>query len=120
MLTFPPSTRIYMAVERVDGRKGFDGLVAIVRSQFGHDPFAGHVYVFVTRRGDGLRVLFWDRSGYMLILKRLEKGTFQVPWDEREGPPRVVESAELLLILEGIDLRGATRRARWSPSSPVV
>lgn len=105
-----------MAVERVDGRKGIDGLIAIVRSQFKQDPFLGHVYVFITRRGDGLRLIFWDRSGYMLVLKRLEKGTFRVPWDEREGPPRVVESAELMLILEGIDLRGAIRRPRWTPA----
>lgn len=115
MLTLPPSTRVYMATERVDGRKGIDGLIAIVRSQFKHNPFEGHVYAFITRRGDGLRLIFWDRTGYLLVLKRLEKGTFRLPWDEREGPPQVVESAELMLILEGIDLRGATRRARWSP-----
>lgn len=115
MLTLPPSTRIFMATQRIDGRKGIDGLVNIVRSQFKQDPFEGHVYVFVTRRGDGLRLIFWDRSGYMLVLKRLERGTFRVPWDEREGPPQRVESAELMLILEGIDLRDATRRPRWTP-----
>lgn len=115
MLTLPPSTRIFMATQRIDGRKGIDGLVNIVRSQFKQDPFEGHVYVFVTRRGDGLRLIFWDRSGYMLVLKRLERGTFRVPWDEREGPPQRVESAELMLILEGIDLRDVTRRPRWTP-----
>lgn len=117
MLTFPPSTRIYMATQRVDGRKGIDGLVNLVRAQFRLDPFEGHVFVFITRRGDGLRLIFWDRHGYMLVLKRLEKGTFRMPWDEREGPPRTVESAELLLILEGIDLRDAVRRPRWTPPS---
>jgi transposase len=117
VLTLPPSTKTYLATKRVDGRKGIDGLVTIVRSQFKHEPFDGHVYAFITRRGDGIRLIFWDRSGYMLILKRLEKGTFRMPWDECEGPPRIVESAELMLLIEGIDLRGAKRRGRWLPRS---
>ena len=56
----------------------------------------------------------------MLAIKRLERGTFRMPWDEREGPPQRVESAELMLILEGIDLRDATRRPRWSPRAQAT
>lgn len=119
MLTFAPGTRIYMATQRIDGRMGINGLSAFVRSKFKLEPLEGGVYVFMSKRGDGLRVIVWDRSGYLLLIKRLEKGTFRMPWDEAEGPPRVVESAELMLILEGIDLRGAKRRGRWIPSAPT-
>jgi len=120
VLSFPPSTKTFMASKRVDGRKGINGLTAIIRSQFKHELFDGHVYVFITKRADGIRVIFWDRSGYLLVLKRLEKGTFHMPWDECEGPPRVIESAELMLLLEGIDLRGAKRRGRWNPRTRVT
>lgn len=115
MLSLPPSTRIYLATARVDGRKGIDGLAALVRGPFGQDPLCGHVFVFFSRRGDRVRLLYWDRSGYVLITKRLECGTFRLPWDPAQGAQVRVESAELMLILEGIDLRASRRRARWTP-----
>jgi transposase len=116
VLTLAPGARVFVATARVDGRKGIDGLSTLVRSQFGEDPLCGSMYVFFSRRGDRVRVLFWDRDGYVLITKRLEKGTFKTPWRSDAGHV-VVEAAELLLILEGIELRGAVRRARWSPPS---
>ena len=115
MLTLPPGVRVFVAIARVDGRKGIDGLSTLVRSQFGEDPLSGSMYVFFSRRADRVRVLYWDRDGYVLIMKRLEKGTYSVPWPGDQGRA-VVEAAELLLVLEGIDLRGATRRERWSPA----
>lgn len=115
MLTLPPGTQVYLATGAVDGRKGIDGLSALVRSQFGHDPLSGHMFVFFSRRADRVRVLHWDRDGYVLIQKRLEQGRFRLPWQAGEHGHVVVEAAELLLVLEGIDLRGAQRRTRWSP-----
>lgn len=115
MLTLPPGVRMFVATARVDGRKGIDGLSALVRSQFAEDPLSGSMYVFFSRRADRVRVLYWDRDGYVLLTKRLEKGTYRLPWHEQQGRV-VIEAAELLLVLEGIELRGAGRRARWSPS----
>jgi transposase len=116
MLTLPPGVRVFVATARVDGRKGIDGLSALVRTQFAEDPLSGSMYVFFSRRGDRVRVLYFDRDGYVLITKRLEKGTYRLPWSPEQGRV-VIEAAELLLVLEGIDLRGAARRARWSPRS---
>ena len=116
MLTLAPGTRMYVATTRVDGRKGIDGLAALVRTQFSRDPLSGSAYVFFSRRSDRVRVLYWDRDGYVLITKRLERGRFCTPWADVGGTHVAVEAAELLLVLEGIDLAQARRRPRWSPS----
>ena len=119
MLTLPPGISVLVATASVDGRKGIDGLAAIVRSQFAEDPLSGAMYVFFTRRGDRVRVLYFDRDGYVLVTKRLEKGVYRVPWENADG--RVaVEAAELLLVLEGIELKGARRRDRWTPRSNLT
>jgi transposase len=114
MLTLPPGVRVFVATARVDGRKGIDGLSAMVRSQFAEDPLSGSMYVFFSRRADRVRVLYFDRDGYVLITIRLEKGSYRLPWSAEQGRV-VVEAAELLLVLEGIDVRGSVRRPRWSP-----
>jgi len=114
MLTLPPGVKVFVATARVDGRKGIDGLSTLVRSEFAQDPLSGSMFVFFSRGADRVRVLYFDRDGYVLITKRLEQGTFRLPW--RSEPGRVeLEAAELLLVLEGIDLRGSSRRTRWSP-----
>lgn len=118
MLPLPPGVRVFVATERVDGRKGIDGLSALVRSQFAEDPLSGTTFVFFTRRADRVRVLYWDRDGYVLITKRLEKGTYKLPWHAELGRV-MIEAAELLMVLEGIELRGARRRVRWKPSAHV-
>lgn len=115
MLTLPPGVRVFVATTRVDGRKGIDGLSALVRTQFAEDPLSGLMYVFFSRRSDRVRVLYFDRDGYVLITKRLERGKFRIPWSVEQGRV-VIEAAELLLVLEGIELREAGRRTRWSPS----
>ena len=119
-MTLPPSVRVFVATEAVDGRKGIDGLSALVRSGLGHDPLSGALFVFFSRRWDRVRVLYFDHNGYWLLTKRLERGRFRVPWSTAEQPgTRAVESAELMLILEGIDLRGARHRPRWSPRASM-
>jgi len=118
VLTLPPGARMFVATEFVDGRKGIDGLAALVRARFAENPLSGTMFVFFSRRADRVRVLYWDRDGYVLIMKRLEKGRYKLPWLAEQGRV-VIEAAELLLVLEGIELSGARRRARWSPTSSV-
>jgi transposase len=123
MLTLPPSVRIYVATEPCDLRKQFDGLSLLVEQGLREDPRSGHLYVFRNRRGSHVRILFWDRSGYCLVSKRLEKGTFRVPWTTEAMAGRAhlqMEAAELSLLLEGIDLRGARRRPRWTPRGEAL
>jgi transposase len=119
MLTLPPSVKVHMAVEPCDMRKQFDGLVLLVEQALRQDARSGHLFVFFNKRSTHVRVLFWDRSGFCTLSKRLERGTFRAPWAAQETDGRThveVEAAELALILEGIDLRGAKRRPRWTPS----
>jgi transposase len=112
MLTLPPSVHIYVAAEPTDLRKSFDGLSLRVREVLRHEPLSGHLFVFFNRRRDQVRILFWDRSGFCVLAKRLERGTFR--WAPDKGAVVVVlEAAELALLLEGIDLAGARRRPRW-------
>jgi transposase len=85
----------------------------MVRSVFAHDPLSGHLYVFFSRRADRVRVIYWDRSGFAMWTKRLEKGRFHAPFAEGAPSVAALESAELGLILEGLELAGARRRPRW-------
>lgn len=120
MLTLPPSVRVYVAAMPTDLRKSFDGLSALVASSLQHDPLTGHLYVFLNRRADQVRILFWDRTGFVVYAKRLARGRFHFRWVQTEGVTHVeVEAAELALMLEGIDLAGSKRRGRWQPA-PVT
>jgi transposase len=123
MLTLPSSVRIYVAAEAVDLRRGFDGLAAATRSLMGQNPLSGHVFVFVNRRRNRMKLLVWDRTGWLLLYKRLERGTFELPQEPEGGRRHIeVDAGELGLMLEGLDLRGARRRRRWyrSPSGERV
>lgn len=117
MLSLPPTVRVYVAVTPVDGRKGIDGLAATVRAVLGHDPLCGALFVFLSKRRDRARILYYSHNGYWLLCKRLERGRFHLPWQDVAGPAsRPLEHAQLLLLLEGIDLRGAHHRPRWQPA----
>ena len=114
MLTLPPSVRIYVAAQPVDARKSFDGLAALVESEFGLEPLSGHLFVFLNRRGHVAQLLFWDRNGFCILKKRLEAGTFRLVRQVQAGNAHVeIDSGELALMLEGFELRGATRRKRY-------
>ena len=114
MLSLPPSVRVFLATQPVDGRKGVDSLAAVVRSALEQDPLSGHLYVFFSKRCDRVRVVYWDRNGFAMWTKRLERGRFH-PIFSADGrlSASAIEAAELALILEGIDLAGARRRPRW-------
>jgi transposase len=116
MLSLPPSVRVFVATQPVDGRKGVDSLAAIVRSALASDPLSGHLYVFFSKRCDRVRVVYWDRNGFAMWTKRLERGRFHPTFDASGRlAARAVEASDLALILEGIDLAGARRRPRWEP-----
>ncbi|KPL11213.1 hypothetical protein AMJ85_04235, partial [candidate division BRC1 bacterium SM23_51] len=89
----------------------FDGLARMVEEFLGGDPLSGHLFVFCNRRGDRLKILYWDHDGLAIWYKRLEEGTFQFP--EQEGPSVRVSAAELAMILEGVELRGVKKRRRY-------
>jgi transposase len=111
--SFPASVRIYVAADPVDLRRGFDGLNAATRTMIGADPLSGHVFCFLNRRRNRIKLLVWDRTGYVLVYKRLERGTFRVPMTPRAGAHHVeLDAGELGLMLEGLDLRGARRQRR--------
>ncbi len=120
MLSLPPSVRLFIATTVVDGRRGPDSLMALVRDVLGQDIFEGHLFVFFTRRRDRVRIIYWDRNGIAMWTKRLERGCFRFRVDGDDGiDVRAIEAAELALILEGIDLAGARRRPRWEPRRRV-
>jgi transposase len=117
VLSLPPSVRLFVATQPVDGRKGIDSLMVIVRDVFGQDPLSGHLFVFFSMRCDRVRVVYWDRDGFAMWTKRLERGRYRPAFSEDGRLSSVpVEAAELALIVEGIDLAGARRRRRWQPA----
>jgi transposase len=116
MLTLPPAVQLYVATQPVDVRRSFNGLSLYVQSVLRMSPMCGHLFIFFNRRRDQVRILYWDRNGYALWAKRLEKGRFALtPKLLAPGGPASIEAAELALILEGITLAGAKRRPRWEP-----
>ena len=120
MLSLPPSVRIFVARGATDMRKSFDTLAALVIEVVDEDPLSGHLFLFINRRRNRAKILWWDRSGYCLLAKRLEQSQFRV-FDQARGMDGAFEVAasDLALILEGIDLRGARRKpAYYDPNFP--
>ena len=117
MLNLPPSVQILVCSVPTDMRRSFDGLAALVRDVLDKDPLSGHIFVFRNRHGDRMKILFWDRTGYWILYKRLETGRFHFPVNANGDIQ--ISSADLMLILEGIDLSGCTRRRRKSAAADV-
>jgi transposase len=117
VLTLAARTKVFLATETVDLRRGHDGLCSLVKNTLALDPFAGHLFVFVGRRGDRVKVLFWDRGGFVLYYKRLARGRFRMP-RVPEGADRVVlDGTELAMLLGGFDVARAHRAAAWEPKA---
>jgi transposase len=116
MFGLSAAVRVYLATKPADMRKSFDGLFALA-SGLALDPLSGHLFVFVNKRRDRIKVLYWDRDGLAVWAKRLERGTFRLP---AAGADRLeMTTAELAALLAGIDLDKARRRARYSrPDTP--
>jgi len=100
-------TRVWIAAGVTDLRKGFDGLSALVQTQLAQDPFSGQVFVFRGRRGDHVKLLWWDGDGLCLLAKRLESGRFV--WPQAESGAIALSAAQLSMLLEGIDWRRISR-----------
>lgn len=111
MLSWPPAVRVFVHTGPTDMRRSFDRLAWMVQEVLHQDPFSGHLFVFVNRGGDRMKVLFWDRSGYALFYKRLEEGVFHLP--AQEGAGVEIDVPRLMLILEGLDLSGVRRHKRY-------
>jgi transposase len=116
VLSLPVTLRIFLAVEPADMRKGFDGLAQLVRDRIAEDPLSGHLFVFRNRRRDRVKILYWDRDGFALWYKRLEKGVFRFP--EAHNGRVEVTPAEMAAVLEGIDLSRARRLPRFALPAP--
>ncbi len=114
MIGLPSSVRIFLSPEPCDMRKGPDGLVAEVRRR-GGNPFSGFLFVFASRRRDRIKILTWDRGGFVVWYKRLERGTFPVAHDGG-GATVSLDAGELALLLDGVDFRSVRRPARWEPA----
>jgi transposase len=112
MLSLPPAVRIFVATAPTNMHLSFDRLAALARDVLAQDPLSGHLFAFFNRSGDRVKILYWDRSGFCLWYKRLERGVFHLP---RAGAPQLeLEPAELMLLLDGIELTRATRHPRYT------
>jgi transposase len=119
MLTLPSSVRVYLAAEPVDLRRGHDGLVALVRNLWKLNPFDGHLFVFVGRRVDRVKILVWDRNGFVLYYKRLSQGRFRMP-KVTPGASRIeLDGTSLAMLLDGIDVKQVPRPPVWAPPTPT-
>ena len=115
MLTLLPTGRILLSVQPVDGRKGIDGLVGVVRATLERDPQSNDLFVFRNKRGDRLKILAWMGDGFALYLRRLERGTFAFP--TADTPDLAVTPTQLAMILGGLDPIATRPRKRFSKTS---
>ena len=119
MFGLGPATKIYLAVDGVDMRRGFDGLYGLVRDRLGQDPLSGHLFLFTNRSHTRLKVLVWDGSGLWVCAKRLEKGRFGWPTAQQEDC-LVMRPEELALLVSGLDIAEARPRKNWLRHSPAA
>lgn len=114
MLTFPAGVKLYLATGPTNLRKSFNGLSMMVEHEFGLDAMAGNLFVFLNRRANQVRILFWDRDGFCIIAKKLERGTFRRSAKGLAGKAHVeIEATDLALLLEGIEIKELRRSKRY-------
>jgi transposase len=111
MLSLPSNVRVFLCTRPTDMRKSFDGLMGLVSEVLQNDPLSGHLFLFVNRRRDKMKVLFWDEDGLCIWYKRLEAGTWQLPAVEASGVE--LDRDQLAMILRGIDLTTVRKRRRY-------
>lgn len=116
MILLPRAVRVYVATQPVSLRRSFDGLSNEVRAVLGRDPLSGHVFVFLNRRKNQVKLLVWTRGGFTIIHKRLERGTFSFAQQVTSTVQSVeIDAHELSMLLEGIDVSRARVSSRWEP-----
>jgi transposase len=112
----PNGLQFYLYLPATDMRKSFDGLCGIITQAMTRDPLSGDVYVFLNRRRDRIKLLVWERGGFWIFYKRLEQGSFQLPPNAVQHDTIMLPYAELMMLIEGIDLRSVKRRKRYEIS----
>lgn len=110
--------RIWLCLGATDMRCGFDRLASLARQVTGQDPLGSHLFVFRNRGGDRLKLLFFDRDGYVLWYKRLEEGVFKLPRPPAGTTAVELRASELAMLLDGIDLSSVRRVKRYRQPSP--
>ena len=118
MFGLGPATKIYVAVEPVDMRKGFEGLYGLVRDYLGADPLSGHLFLFTNRTHTRLKVLVWDGSGLWVCGKRLERGRFG--WPTGSGRSVTMRAEELAMLVNGMEFTKAQPRRNWLRKLPAA
>ena len=114
MIAIHSGLKIFVSALPTDMRKGFNGLQGLVLQMLQEDPLSGHLFLFINRRADRLKVLYWDRDGFALWYKRLERGTFQMPTIAEGQTKTEIRSDELVMLLSGVDMQDLKRRKRFS------
>jgi transposase len=114
MLSFGPKLRIYLHAKPTDMRKSFDGLSGLVRSVFQADPTDGSLFLFINRRRDRMKAMWWDRDGLALFYKRLESGTFEMLRAADDANVLEIDATQLAMLLAGVTLQSAKRRKRYA------
>jgi transposase len=109
------TARVWLCVAPTDMRCGFDRLAELARAVTGQDPLSGHLFLFRSRGGDRLKVLYWDKDGFALWYKRLEEGAFKLPKLDAAATSVELRASELAMLLDGIDLKSVRRVKRYSP-----
>jgi transposase len=117
VITIPQSVRILIGSTPIDMRKSIDGLMAIVQSELGEDAYSGHLFVFVSRRCDRVKILAWDKGGFVLVYKRLERGQFKLPHMDPSTMAVEIDATQLAMLLDGIDFGRVRRPEHWKPPS---
>ena len=112
MLSLPPGIQVFMAIHPVDMRKSFDGLSAAVQAVFARDVLDGHLFLFLNRRCDRIKILWWDRDGLALFYKRLEIGSYEIPKHGPEAKHLRLDATQLALLLSGVQLSSVQHRRR--------
>lgn len=116
MILLPRAVRVYFATGVTNLRKSFEGLSNEVRTVLSHEPLSGHVFVFLNRRRNQVKLLLWTRGGFTIVHKRLERGQFAFPSRVVEGATSVaLDAHELSMLLEGVDMTDVRTSARWEP-----
>jgi transposase len=118
MLSLSSALRYFLYLHDTDMRKSFDGLSGVVRQGLNKDPLSGDVFIFLNRRRTQIKLLLWERDGFSIYHKRLERGTYELPSVESSGSVEL-RSDELMLILQGISLKSVKRRARFDQSKNI-
>ncbi len=115
MLALPRSVRIFISSGPTDMRRSIDGLMSIVKDELEGDAYSGHLYVFVSRRADRVKILTWDKGGFVLYYKRLERGVFRLPHIDPNAMTVEIDATQLSMLLDGIDYSRVRRPKPWMP-----